>query len=164
MNIRQYQYDVEGWLKGDYWQDHQMFYKLNEELKELIDETVKKPLDQDALGFELSDIVFASCCIANKHNISLINYDAINSPKSFTSMLYLSHSVAAVGEALHQLNPTIPPKDTDEILDLKVQLYHLVKATEQVANSYNIDMYFVWNNKLIERDKRGDKKRFEKID
>jgi NTP pyrophosphatase (non-canonical NTP hydrolase) len=163
MNIRQFQFDVEGWLKGDYWQNYKMFYKLNEELKELIDETVKETLDQNALGAELSDIVFASCCIANKHKLDLTDYDFIDSPKEFTSVLYLSRSVAAIGEALHQLDPTIPLKDTDEVLDLKIQLYHLVKATEQVADSYNIDMYSAWNSKFIERDKRGDKERFNKF-
>ncbi|MDP4038597.1 MAG: nucleotide pyrophosphohydrolase [bacterium] len=82
MSLSNYQKKVDKWAnqyKTPYWQPHEILARITEETGELArlinhiygPKKKKSSEDEQELGEELSDIIFAVVCMANSHDINL---------------------------------------------------------------------------------------------
>lgn len=163
MRVRQFQLDVEGWVSGyevKYFPPLEILANIQEEKDEVFDELYADSVNPTALTKELVDLLFSTFCMANYHDHILTNYASVK-PLDIHSPEYLRQAVKLVNKATLQLYGSKPLKPNDESLDLKIQLCHVVNAAELVADTYNMDLNYSWEQRFSERTSR-DNARFEK--
>ena len=162
MDIKRAQQEVDDWIQQftiQYFKPHEIVTQMSEELGEIANEILKE--NTERVGKEIGDLTFAFICMANSHNIKLVEEKYSVAPNSEKAFLSLSYGISQIAREINHIYGPKKKKAEEESSSLQIRLQEGYNKIQILAKSYEINMDTSFSYIMKKMNKRDDS-RWEK--